>query len=97
MAEGGAPHSQRGLEAAVESIAGLIGRRLVGVGLIEDIVELIYDDCSVVRFSVSRGGLEIGELEPGECACLRNCMERHELGSEEMGDCMENCLEAEEG
>ena len=96
MEESEAPGAQGDFEAVIEAIASLIGRRLVGVGLIEDVVELIYDDCSVVRFSVHRGGVEIGELDPGECSCLRNCMERHELGSDEMGECMENCLEAEE-
>jgi len=87
------------VEELLDSLTQFIGQRLVGIGLEGNHLQLLFEDCGVVKLALSGSEpvlVEIGGLPEDECRCLKHCIEKHGVGSEELGDCMEDCLQIEE-
>ena len=82
------------MEEAADLLATLIGKRVAGVALSPDSVELVFDDCTVLGV---KGGpealVEVDTLNDFECGCLRRCIEAYGIAREETQECMEKCLE----
>ncbi len=94
--QGGDGEIIESLEELLESLTQFIGQRLVAIGLEGSHLQLLFEGCGVVKLALTGSEdvlVEIGELPEEECNCLKYCMEKHEVGTEEMGDCMEDCLQ----
>ncbi len=87
------------LEELLDTLTQFIGQRLVAIGLEGSHLQLLFEDCGVVKLALTGNEpvlVEIGGLPEEECRCLKHCMGMHEVGSEELGECMEDCLQMEE-
>lgn len=96
---GGEEEIMESVEELLDHLMQFIGQRLVAIGVEGNYLQLLFEGCGVLRIDLSGTEsmlLEIGGLPDDECRCLLHCLKRHEVGSEEMGRCMEDCLQLEE-
>ena len=85
-----------GLEDLADELTELIGKRVVGVALAGSTLEIVFDDCTTLALHAggSQTELAIDRLGSGECRCLKQCLEKHDIGSLDIQDCMDSCVES---
>ncbi len=82
------------MEELAEGLTGLIGKRVAGIAATPYSVDVVFDDCTTLTIHMEpQTAISLDELDEDECRCLKKCIGRHGLASEETQDCMDECIE----